>query len=118
MDRDINEVIRSLIARIQAKDFSIGFFVDVLTVALEVLSWIDKPNVFGDDGETLGLMVSLHQEITGDEIPAGGMFSSVLVSLVLKVLIEKALEVLEESDLPEAVFEILKKILSDILAKV
>lgn len=118
MDRDVNDVIRSLIARIQAKDFGIGFFVDVLTLALEVLSWIDKPNVFGDDGETLSLMTSLHEELTGDPVPAGGMLSSVLISLVLKVLIEKALEVLQESDLPEAVLEILKKILSDILAKV
>ncbi len=118
MDRDINEVIRSLIARVQAGDFGIGFFLDVLAIAFAVLSWIDKdPPVFGDDGETLGLMIDLHEELTGEPVPAGGMLSGVLVSLVLRVLIWKALEVLAESDLPAAVFEILKKLLADILAK-
>lgn len=118
-DIDINAVIRSLWVRIRERDFSLAFFVDVVTLALWALEWLNEPEVIGDrvKPETTVSLVDLHVELTGNQPAATGLIPDLLLRAILVPLIEKAIEVIADSGLPTVLVELLTGWLKDILSK-
>lgn len=118
MDQDVNDLIRSIIARIRTKDFGLAFFTEVLSLSVWLLNWLKAgPEVFGDRADSLGLLIELNEELGGD-VPFTGPISSILIGMVIKALVTKALEVLAESGLPAEVIDWIRLILESLQARV
>lgn len=119
MPTDVNELIRSLIGRIRDKDFGLEFFIEAMSLVVWLLTWLKAgPNVFADKADSLGLLIELHDELGGESVPFSGPITSVLIAMVIKVLISKALEVLAQSGLPEEIIAIIQQILETLQSKV
>lgn len=118
MGRDFSELLAALLERIKSRDFSLGFFVDALGVALWILTWLDSANdpPVVQGGPEVALLIELHEELLG-EVPATGILDSLLMKMILQALIGKLLAMLEQSDLPAAVIELIRQWLESLNRK-
>ena len=111
----INDLLKSLLEKAKDKEyFTIPFFIELLMLGAQVLKLFDgdeDAKVYGAGGGDLGLAMELYSEATGSYMAIPGPLSRSIMAMILRALIARVLQELPNSDLPDAVKELVKKCL-------
>jgi len=110
----INDLLKSLLARAKAGDFGLQFAIELLQLGVLVLQLFDGEDdakLYGADGGDLDLAMELYSEATGAYMAMPGPISRSIMAMVIRAVIARVLQELPNSDLPDAVKELVKKCL-------